>query len=86
MKTTIIVDSWDIEKYPFANGEEKKKRKKRSYNPFMEQQIRNKRKTGKVQGHKGDQCKCNVFFFNYASIYSHEYSFFDDVLFPFLFA
>jgi hypothetical protein len=28
MKTTIVVDSWDIDKYPLLEGEKKEKKKK----------------------------------------------------------
>jgi hypothetical protein len=38
MKTTIIVDSWDIERYPLLWGK-KRKGKKKLFSPLMEQQF-----------------------------------------------
>lgn len=77
VKTTIIVDSWDREKYPCWLAEDEGERKeKNSTTPSMEEQFESKKKEKhwKVQGHeqkKGGKLFVSPFF-NDMSKYSQE--------------
>ncbi len=69
MKTTIVVDSWDIDKYPLLKGKEEEEKKRN--NPLMEQLFKIREKSGKFKDINRIRKEINHIFFSIMIPYTH---------------